>query len=110
MGHAFGKDYMDRMKRRHAKARTRAPKWALIDETVAMCGLSRKFVIRLLNGSCRHRTHLGRAPSCSPESRETLVRLWLAMGQMCHPPHSNAILLRQRCERTLRRLFMTQRP
>ena len=48
MDHAFRKDYMDRMKRRYAKARTRAQKGALIDETEAMCGLSRKFVIRLL--------------------------------------------------------------
>ena len=61
MGHAFRKDYMDRMKRRYAKARTRAQKSALIDETVAMCSLSRKFVIRLLNGSYRYRPHRGRA-------------------------------------------------
>ena len=72
MDHAFRKDYMDRMKRRYAKARTRAQKDALIDETEAMCGLPRKFVIRLLNGSYRYRPHRGRAPSHSPESGKTL--------------------------------------
>lgn len=91
MGHAFRKDYMDKMKRRYAKARTRAQKRALIDETVAMCGLSRKFVIRLLNGSYRYRPHRGRAPSYSPGSRKTLVRLWLAMGQMC-PLYLHAVM------------------
>ena len=65
---------MARMKRRYAKART--------DETEAMCGLSSKFVIPLLNGSYRYRPHRGRASSYSPEPRKTLIRLWLAMGQM----------------------------
>ena len=42
MGHAFRKDYMEKMKRRYVKAQTRAQKDALIDETVAMCGLVRR--------------------------------------------------------------------
>ncbi len=74
---------MDRMKRRYAKART--------DETEAMCGLSSKFVIPLLNGSYRYRPHRGRASSYSPEPRKTLVRLWLAMGQM-FPRYLHAVM------------------
>ncbi len=65
-----------------------------------MCGLSRKFVIRLLNGSYRYRPHRGRAPSHSPESGKTLVRLWLAMCQMC-PLYLHAVMdaaIRDYCE------------
>ncbi len=82
---------MDRMRRRYAKVRTRADKTKLIDEAIKMCNLSRKFVIRLLNGSYRYHPHCGRAPTYSQESRRTLVRIWLAMGQMC-PLYLHAVM------------------
>ena len=91
MRQTFEDEYMDRMRRRYAKARTRADKTKLIDEAIKMCNLSRKFVIRLLNGSYRYHPHCGRAPTYSQESRRTLVRIWLAMGQMC-PLYLHAVM------------------
>ena len=91
MKQPFEREYMDRMRRRYAKARTRADKTKLIDEAIRMCKLSRKFVIRLLNGSYRYHPHHGRSPTYSLESRRTLVRIWLAMGQMC-PLYLHAVM------------------
>ena len=91
MRQTFEDEYMDRMRRRYAKARTRADKTKLIDEAIKMCNLSRKFVIRLLNGSYRYHPHCRRAPTYSQESRRTLVRIWLAMGQMC-PLYLHAVM------------------
>ena len=87
----FEREYMDRMRRRYAKARTRADKTRLIDEAILMCKRSRKFVIRVLNGSYRYHPHRGRSPTYSQEARRTLVRIWLAMGQMC-PLYLHAVM------------------
>ena len=87
----FEREYMDRMRRRYAKARTRADKTRLIDEAILMCKRSRKFVIRVLSGSYRYHPHRGRSPTYSQEARRTLVRIWLAMGQMC-PLYLHAVM------------------
>ena len=91
MEQTFENEYMDRMRRRYAKARTRAEKTALLDEAIRMCKLSRKFVIRLPNGSYRNHPHHGRPPTYSLKSRQVLVRIGLAMGQMC-PLYLHAVM------------------
>ena len=74
---------MLKMKARYAKAKTRKERTALIDEAVAMTHYSRKYVIRLLNGSRRHRKHRGRKPSYSRDAHQLLIRIWRAEGYMC---------------------------
>ena len=74
---------MLKMKARYAKAKTRKERSALIDEAVAMTHYSRKYVIRLLNGSRRHRKHRGRKPSYSRDAHQLLIRIWRAEGYMC---------------------------
>ena len=74
---------MLKMKARYAKAKTRKERSALIDEAVAMTHYSRKYVIRLLNGSRRHRKHRGRKPSYSGDAHQLLIRIWRAEGYMC---------------------------
>ena len=79
----FKRLYMLKMKARYAKAKTRKERSALIDEAVAMTHYSRKYVIRLLNGSRRHRKHRGRKPSYSGDAHQLLIRIWRAEGYMC---------------------------
>ena len=79
----FKRLYMLKMKARYAKAKTRKERTALIDEAVAMTHYSRKYVIRLLNGSRRHRRHRGRKPSYSGDAHQLLIRIWRAEGYMC---------------------------
>ena len=79
----FKRLYMLKMKARYAKAKTRKERSALIDEAVAMTHYSRKYVIRLLNGSRRHRKHRGRKPSYSRDAHQLLIRIWRAEGYMC---------------------------
>ena len=79
----FKRLYMLKMKARYAKAKTRKERSALIDEAVVMTHYSRKYVIRLLNGSRRHRKHRGRKPSYSGDAHQLLIRIWRAEGYMC---------------------------
>ena len=77
------REYMTKMKLRYARAKHRSERSALIDEAVTMTGFSRKYVIRLLCGSRIYKKHHGRAPTYSNEARDRLVKIWLALGQMC---------------------------
>ena len=81
----FKRLYMPKTKTRHAKAKTRKERTALIDEAVAMTHYSRKYLIRLPNGSRRHRRHRGRKPSYSRDAHQLLIRIWRAEGHMRRP-------------------------
>lgn len=48
-----------------------------------MIHCSRKYVIRLLNGSHHYRKHRGRKSSYSPEARKFLVQIWRAESYIC---------------------------
>ena len=74
---------MVRLRRFYSRTKRRSERTVLISSVVRMTGLSRKYVIRLLNGKRRYRKHKGRRPVYSKEARERLVRIWLAMGQLC---------------------------
>lgn len=87
----FKRQYMLRMKLRYAKAVKRHERSALISEAVLMTGFSRKYVIRLLSGNRSYRKHKGRRPIYSKGARDRLVRIWLAMGQLC-PKYLHAVM------------------
>lgn len=74
---------MVRLRRFYSRVKRRSERTAIISAAVRTTGLSRKYVIRLLNGKRRYRRHKGRRPVYSKEARERLVRIWLAMGQLC---------------------------
>ena len=71
----FEREYMDRMRRRYAKARTRADKTRLIDEAIRMCKRARKLVSRVRSGSYRYRPH-----RCRPRGPAEPPPEWVALA------------------------------
>lgn len=71
------------MKARYEQACGRKQRSKLISEAEEMTGLTRKYVIKWLNGTIFHRRHKGRGSTYSPDARKTLREIWKLHGRMC---------------------------
>lgn len=59
-------------------------KKVILNEFCSICGYSRKYAIRLLNGQLEiPLTKRGRKPKYTKETKEHLIALWHAMGRIC---------------------------
>jgi hypothetical protein len=84
MSQELKREYLRAIRERYQKS-PRVRKSMILEEFVSVCGYSRKYAIRILNGQhdpsdrkCR-----GRVTKYSPEIVYHLVRLWDAMGRPC---------------------------
>ena len=84
MGNKEKRAYLAAIRGRYEKAK-RAVKTAILDEFCAVCGLCRKYAIRLLNrGPAQPRRRPGRKPVYQdPGLLMVLRRIWLTSDQMC---------------------------
>ena len=60
-------------------------KGRVIDEVCSTTGLSRKYVINLLNGKIRYREHKGRGKTYDAKISELLKKIWREAGCPCAP-------------------------
>lgn len=84
MSQELKREYLKAIRERYGKS-ARVRKSMILDEFVTVCGYSRKYAIRILNGRfdpCDRRAR-GRAVKYSGEIVYHLVRLWNAMGRPC---------------------------
>ena len=79
------REYLAKMRWRHAHARGRRYKSRLIEELMALCGYSRKHAIKVLNrrGAPRVLRQSGPKAVYEAEVRVVLKRLWFESDQLC---------------------------
>ena len=84
MSQELKREYLKSIRERYQKS-PRVRKSMILEEFVNVCGYSRKYAIRILNGDVEPlaRHHRGRAVKYSGEVVYHLVRLWNAMGRPC---------------------------
>ena len=75
--------YLSTIRERYQNAPKRQKK-NILDEFCSVCGYSRKYAIRILNGSVEPRTQRpGPKPTYGPDIALHLATLWNAMNRMC---------------------------
>lgn len=83
MSHTAKRQYLMMVLERYQKS-SKKEKKIILDEFCAICGYSRKYAIRLLNGQLKITpTKRGRKPKYSEETKTHLIALWHAMGRIC---------------------------
>lgn len=84
MSQELKREYLRAIRERYLKS-PRVRKSVILDEFIAVCGYSRKYAIRILNGQVEpsDRKCRGRVTRYSGEVVYHLVRLWNAMGRPC---------------------------
>lgn len=84
MSQELKREYLRAIRERYQKS-TRVRKSMILEEFVTVCGYSRKYAIRILNGrqDPSQRKCRGRSTKYSAEIVYHLVRLWDAMGRPC---------------------------
>ena len=84
MSQELKREYLKAIRERYQKS-PRVRKSMILEEFVTVCGYSRKYAIRILNGDVDplERKHRGRVVKYSGEVVYHLVRLWNAMGRPC---------------------------
>ena len=84
MSQELKREYLMRIRERYLKS-PRVRKSMILDEFITVCGFSRKYAIRILNGDFdpSNRKCRGRVTKYSGEVVYHLVRLWNAMGRPC---------------------------
>lgn len=84
MSQELKREYLKVIRERYQKS-PRVRKSMILEEFVMVCGYSRKYAIRILNGDIEplEKKHRGRVTKYSGEVVYHLVRLWNAMGRPC---------------------------
>ncbi len=83
MSRPFTRQYLEKVRARYHKACRDEKTW-ILDEFCKVCGLHRKYAIRLLNRQAdRPHKRPGRAVVYGPEILKPLTRIWLASDQLC---------------------------
>lgn len=84
MSQELKREYLRAIRERYQKS-PRVRKSMILEEFIAVCGYSRKYAIRILNGRYdpAERKCRGRVTKYSAEIVYHLVRLWDAMGRPC---------------------------
>lgn len=84
MSQELKREYLKAIRERYQKS-SRVRKSVILEEFVTVCGYSRKYAIRILNGDVDplETKHRGRVVKYSGEVIYHLVRLWNAMGRPC---------------------------
>ena len=84
MSQELKREYLKAIRERYQKS-SRVRKSMILDEFVTVCGYSRKYAIRILNGDIDPivKRHRGRVVKYCGEVVYHLVRLWNAMGRPC---------------------------
>lgn len=84
MSQELKREYLMRIRERYLKS-PRVRKSMILEEFIEVCGFSRKYAIRILNGDVDppNRKCRGRVTKYSGEVVYHLVRLWNAMGRPC---------------------------
>src|SRR5947199_3170645 len=79
------REYLAKMRWRYAHARGRRYKSRLIEELIALCGYSRKYAIKRLNGRGGPRVLRKSGPKAiyQQEVRVVLKRIWFGSDQLC---------------------------
>lgn len=83
MSHSAKKQYLIAILERYQNS-SKKEKKVILDEFCSICGYSRKYAIRLLNGQLEiPLTKRGRKSKYTKETKEHLIALWHAMGRIC---------------------------
>lgn len=76
-------EYVERIRFRYGKMRTKRAKGRLLDDFCATTDLSRKHAIKVLNSSPDGLRSRGRRPRYGPDVAEAVKAIWLAADQPC---------------------------
>jgi len=84
MSQELKREYLIAIRERYQKS-SRVRKSMILEEFTAVCGFSRKYAIRILNGTITPEVKKirGRSTKYSPEIVYHIARLWGAMGRPC---------------------------
>ena len=76
-------EYVERLRYRYGKMRTKKAKSRLLDEFCSTLELSRKHAIKVLNSDSAGLKRRGRRPRYGPDVADALKAIWLAADQPC---------------------------
>jgi len=93
MSHELKREYLRAIRERYRNS-SRVHKSMILDEFCNVCGYSRKYAIRVLNGNIDPslKKQRGRVVKYSEEIVYHIVRLWNAMGRPCSVKYKAAVL------------------
>ncbi len=83
MSESAKREYVERMRYRYGKMKTKKARGRLLDDFCATMELSRKHAIKVLNSRLGDPQRRGRRPRYGPEVAEALKDVWLAADQPC---------------------------